>query len=167
MRSFSNLLLVVPFAMVRAQVSFEPHKHQKPHLRGIEGLNDLWGSLHQNGFCIQQIENTEDNTSELVKFVSCDEWEPAQMWKFDDTGLLSNMHGGCLSVREAVDGNNLIIADCDFSDSKQHWWSDGDSLTPLYNPDYLCVSSTSGQEPIESKDAVILKDCEDAGALDY
>ena len=166
MSSFSKVLLVVSLAMVEAQVSFEPHKQQKQNLRGNEGLNDLWGNLNQNGFCIQKMEETEDNASEMVTFVSCDEWDPAQMWKFDDTGLLYNMDGGCLSIPDAVDGNSLIMVDCDASNRKQKWWSDGDSLTPLHNPDYLCVSS-SGQEPIEPNSAVILTDCEETSALDY
>ena len=172
MKAFPSMAVVAFLSVAGAQVVFKPQKNSR-RLRGNEGLNGLWGNLHQYGSCVQKISDPEDTTSDKVKFVPCDDWEPAQMWKFEEevpywnyTGLLYNMGGGCLAIRGDVEaGKNLKVLACDTNSAKQQWWADGDSLTPSENPDNLCVSSQ--REPIEPQDAVVLVDCWETGSLDY
>ena len=122
---------------------------------------------------MQKVSDPDDPTSDRVKFLPCDDMDPAQMWKFekegsnfDYNGLLYNMAGGCLAVRGDVgDGKNLKVLDCDKSNSKQHWYSDGDSLQPEDYRMVYCVSAST--YPIGPRDPVVLLDCEDTFSLDY
>lgn len=142
-------------------------------LYGSGGLSGCWGQFHQDEACVQKIVDPDDSTSDKVKFLPCDDMEPAQMWKFenegddfDHNGLVYSMAGGCLAIRGSVgEGKNLKVLDCDKANAKQQWYSDGDSLMPEDHQTVYCVSPKT--YPIGSRDPVVLMSCEDTFSLDY
>lgn len=167
--SVSILAAILPLAT--AELSFNLQSTQRK-LWGSGGLNGCWGQFHQEGSCVQKVVDSDDPTSDKVKFVPCDKDEPAQMWKFENeenfeyNGLLHNMAGGCLAVRGDIgEGKNLKVLECDETSSKQQWHSDGDSLQLEDYQTVYCVSPNA--YPIGSSDPVVLLSCEDTYSLDY
>ena len=140
-------------------------------------LRGYWSDFSQQDFCLERVEDVASN-DDKVKFLPCNETNPAQMWKFDVTpfdgnpgdlfmysGLLYNMVNGCLAYRGDVElEKNLKVVVCDKNSAKQQWKSDGDTLFLRDYPDF-CVSPLT--HPIKARDPVVLLDCATTYSLDY
>ena len=151
----------------------------------MEGLSGCWGSWMQDGFCLEKVLDTTSDSSDKIKFLTCDNNKPKQMWKliypegdyytdddehfFDRTFMLKNMDGGCMGVvSDGINpkvGTNVKVFECNRNDPQQHWMS-GDTLFLRDRKD-LCVSPDITHYPLEKdRTAVVLRDCEGVDSWD-
>ena len=146
----------------------QQHADNRGLLNDEDGLKGCWGSWMRDGFCLEKVVDATTGDSDKIKFRSCDNNNPKQMWKFiypevgnEENFMLKNMDGGCMGVTVAkpAEGTNVKVVECNRNDPEQHWMV-GDTLFLRDNRDLCVAPDISGSTITNDRTKVVLRECD-------